>query len=220
MQSLGENEVYTLFLISRRKWFKELPSNYELLDYEVVKESSFEEFYSAVLRLIPQDCAYTSRGGKCIPKSAMAIYVDIIPKDIKKGVVKTIEKFIRILAFENDSSKFKGFCRIMLSNLQKSPSRKPYFLIDVDSKDNSLIEYITEQLRKYSVPVVWISETKGGYHIIARRDGKWMKDFYESIYPVLKNINNVEIKLEKSLLTPIPGSFQGGFPVKGVWNDV
>ncbi|ASJ16793.1 hypothetical protein A3L04_06740 [Thermococcus chitonophagus] len=212
---LKEEEVYTLFLMTRRKWFSRLSSNYELLDYKVLTEFDFKRFYRAVLRLVPQECAYIDvRTEECIPVSAMALYVDVIPRDIKKGVVKTLQDFINLLAFQENVGKLKKFNRVFLSNLQKSPGRKPYFIIDVDSKNTQLVDYIIEQLNNYSIPARWISETKGGFHIIVRRDGEWMRAFYKEVLPRL-NHENVEVKLEKSILTPIPGTLQAGFPVKG-----
>ncbi|MFA4662982.1 hypothetical protein [Pyrococcus kukulkanii] len=212
-----EGEVYTLFLMTRRKWFPKLSSNYELLNYKVLAEFNFKRFYRAVLRLIPQECAYVDvRTEECIPVSAMALYVDVIPRDIKKGVVKTLQDFINLLAFQDQENvnRLKKFNRIFLSNLQKSPGRKPYFIIDVDSKDTQLINYVIKQLNNYSIPVEWISETKGGFHVIVKRDGEWMETFYKEVLPKL-NHENVEVKLEKSILTPIPGTLQAGFPVKG-----
>ncbi len=105
----------------------------------------------------------------------------------------------------------------LFSSIHKSKSKSNYFILDVDKKDETLLKDIISKIKDNGVEdkfIRWVSETRGGYHIILDRNemtGKFIHFIINSYSNLLqKNV----IEFRKETMTPIPGLLQGGFEVK------
>jgi hypothetical protein len=99
----------------------------------------------------------------------------------------------------------------LFSAIHKNRSRGVYFVIDIDRKDEGLLDRIIVPLTDR---IKWISETHSGFHIIVEKN-------YEIgmiIYSKMVGIDCVEIL--KDPMTPIPGTIHGGFQVKGIRKEL
>jgi len=104
---------------------------------------------------------------------------------------------------------FKNFKTSWLSEIHRSNAgHPPYFQIDVDVKDEELLEKITRKVN----PVEAIIETKNGYHIIYKNERK-LKAVAHKEFGVFKP----DVEIQSEVMTPLPGTLQGGFKVKMIY---
>jgi len=152
---------------------------------------------------------------KVIPITSMVLYIDLAPK----STIKAFNLFNKdILQWFYQMSKDDGFDKSifrkmdirLFSAIHRSNARTPpYWIVDIDIKNMSLLKEI---YRIFDEDVVWISETRGGYHVIIHRNentGKLIHKLKE------KKIKDIEI-LNKDIMTVVPGTLQGGFEVREV----
>jgi len=209
---LKENECLLLLLAARKKYWSEIARSEEVLRREVIREKDWNIFYRKIKKMSYVEGIYTDKNGKEIPAEAMAMFIILDPKDVLKAW-NTLQKEMVDLLFQyvrGDTNALKQFKRIdvrWFSALHRSQSRKKYWLIDIDSKDEKLLNFVLE----YLTPV-WVSETKNGYHVIVPAN----EDAALTIFKdrVFDGVENIEI--HKEPMTPIPGCLQGGFLVKEV----
>ncbi|RLG94915.1 hypothetical protein DRO29_06140 [Candidatus Bathyarchaeota archaeon] len=209
---LKENECLLLLLAARKKYWPEIARSEEILRREVVREKDWNIFYRKVLKMSFVNNLYTDKDGKIIPKEALAMFIVLDPKDALKAW-NTLQKEMIDLLFQyakGDVNALKQFKRIdvrWFSALHRSQSRKKYWLIDIDCKDENLLNFVLDY-----VEPVWISETRGGYHIIVPANEEVAKTiFRDKIFDRYK-----DIEIHKEPMTPLPGTLQGGFVVREV----
>jgi len=103
---------------------------------------------------------------------------------------------------------------------QKNRGTKHYLDIDfdIDKDDFFLVEYLASELKKNGVRYYIIS-TKGGYHVLVDRH-----TLNYNFNDIIRNVNVMamnkygddrafEIIHNKNEMVPLPGTFQGGYPV-------
>mgnify|MGYP000507013891 CR=1 FL=1 len=232
LPELKDDEVLIAVLVSRKKYCPELTRSEEALAKLILKDSDKQYVYRKLKRFgYVEDVFVDYKTGNPVSHKCMAMYIDVQPMSAMKGF-KTFNAEIIDLIYQtmvNPSVKrdFRNLDTKLFSAINRSRSRKPYYIVDIDVKDEKLLNKILEVL---SEDAVWVSETRGGYHVIANNDNP-----YNRIYSkVNKKTNQREIidykthevifsEPESRLIeviyhqaqTPVPGSLQGGFVVKG-----
>jgi hypothetical protein len=99
----------------------------------------------------------------------------------------------------------------IFSAIHKSRGRCLYFIVDIDKKDEDILARITGLLNG---KIGWISETHGGYHVIVNKN-------YETGMIIYQNIVGMEyVEILKDAMTPLPGTFHGGFKVAGIRREL
>lgn len=203
---LDDSQALIMFLVARKK-YGGISRSEEMLMGQYYYGRGFDEFWSKLLRFDVPEEAYIDRGtNKPIPKSSMAIYVDLTPKNIVRGILNAYRDVFDMV-LSGDRSAAKRLNRIMFSSIHKTNSVKPaYIIIDVDNKAlyNKVMEYLADK----EIPVKWITETHGGYHIFVPK-GKWLGGFRRDELPT-----GVEVLRQNQ--TPVPGTMQGGVLVRGI----
>ena len=172
--------------------------------------------------------------GVDISNQALAIYITENPKSLLKAHTKTHRDVLdhMVHSYENGASDedLKYFQTIQgkfLSNLHKSTSAKMYMDIDIDSKESEYLESIIKLLGEMDVVPTCCIETRGGYHVIVRSDtlSKEQKGCiwkvsqkkelkFQAENSLGKKITKSYIEIFSDGMCPIPGTYQGGFPVK------
>lgn len=224
LSNLEEDEVALAILVSRKKYESALPRSNELLDYVILRGST-ERMFRKLKKFAYVEGVYTEDGYE-IPKNALALYVDVIPKSSRRASLKLISEELRLheefshLAYSGDASEMLrslwNFTKIrsrVFSCLARSPTKRldhKYLLIDLDKKSMSFLTRCLETINKHT-EVLWVTETRGGYHIITRFEGK--------LIPTLREMENVEFS-HKQAMTPLCGTLQGGFPIKRILRRV
>ena len=211
---LKENECLLILLIARKKYYPQLHKSEEVLAREVLRDNSWSKFKRKVKRISNVKEIYFDRDGNEIPEEAFGVYVLLDPRDTIYAWIKFQEETNKLFyqAFKGDNSAIHQFKKLDIrwfSALHRSTSRKIYWLIDVDTKDKNLLNFLTNSLED---SVVWISETKNGYHLIVLRNSESARILFRE--RVVEKVTDIEVL--KQPLTPIPGTLQGGNLVRPV----
>jgi len=207
---LKETECLLLMLSARKKYCTELARSEEILRREVIREKKWEVFLRKVKRLSYTEGLYVDKNGNPIPEHAFSIYVVLNPKDAVRAWF-TLQKEISDLTYQyvkGDRDALRQLKRIDIrwfSALHRTNSRKLYWIVDIDKKDKKLLRYVLD-----IVEPAWISETRGGYHLILPANKENAVIFTE------KEFRRPEIEVKKEPMTPLVGTLQGGHLVKNI----
>ena len=220
LKPLEDDEVYILLLNARKKWCPELSRSEEIMYRDLIRDNVLDGILRKIRRM---GCAskgtFVDRNtSKEIDIGCMALYILLDPRSTLKGYgefIGNINKWI-YESFKGESKNLEFYRRMdikLFSAIHKNRSKGIYFVIDIDKKDEDLLDRIIGPL---AGNIRWVSETHGGYHIVIDRS-------YETgmiIYPDMVGMEYVDIL--KDPTTPLPGTLHGGFKVVGIrrelWN--
>jgi len=210
---LQEDEVYIAMLAARKK-YGEVSTSQEMLDTLIMKDNSPEYILRKMRKFAHVSYVYRDKKTEnYIPPTAMVIYIDLSPKSTIKAYNILFNEYINELYNYTQNSDYpvENFRRInsrMFSAIARATSYKPYYIVDIDNKDEDLLQKVYDML---DIHVAWISETRGGYHLIVERNQNAGKILHTEII----DMTNVEVQ-SKQAMTPLPGTLQGSFPVKRI----
>lgn len=217
---LEDDEVYILLLNARKKWCPELSRSEEVMDRKLIRENDPDKILRKIKRISFVNGIFADRWtSEDIPIKALAVYCLLDPRSTLKGYgefISDINKWI-YESFVGESKNLDLYRRIdikLFSAIHKNRSRGLFFVIDIDKKDEAILDRVTDLLKGY---IRWISETHGGYHVIVSRNNETGTIIY-------KEITGMEyVEVLKDPMTPLPGTLQGGFNVRGIkrelWNS-
>lgn len=205
---LNDNEVLLFLLDARKKYFPEITSKDRMIQRKVLKKKEYTD------RLLYEICSVEDRymyEGGFIPKEAFVLYMVLNPCDIIKAYFKLQEDMNQLLyqVMKRDENALYNFKKVHVhwfSALHRSRAKLKYWLIDIDEKDEELLKYVLQ----FGFEVKWISETRGGYHIIIPVNDENGKILFRD--KVLSKLEKVELK--KNAMTPVVGTMQGGVLVR------
>ncbi len=218
LKPLVDDEVYLTLLNARKKYCSDISSSEEVLNREIIRNNDPQKILRKLKKISNVEDVYTDKNNNVIPSSALALYILIDPRstlkaytEFNKSINDWITEHLRTsnTMLEHNLSLYRRIDLKLFSAIHKSRSRSIYFIIDIDKKDESILNlYITPSIKPY---IVWISETHGGYHIILERNA-----ITGSYIHFLNSSPNEFIEILKEPMTPLPGSLQGDFLVKGI----
>lgn len=192
-----ENHLHLTFLCSRPKYDRRFKQN-------VISPKSFynktaDEFLELVRRYEVEYQTYTEKDIP-IPSSALVLYSTTNPRNGRKAGKKLITELID--ATFNDTDMFQHLQSRLTSAIMSSKETTNLLTIDIDDKN----EYGPVQafLQAEEIPVVATVETRGGYHILFSPNYKT-----KIVYDHLSSKHTIG-----DTFCPIPGTIQGGFPVR------
>lgn len=214
IKPLENDEVYLTLLCARKKYCNTITSSEEILSREIIRHNDVDKILRKFKKSSIVEDIYTDNSGNSIPKEAMALYILLDPRSTIKAYGefnRGINEWITTSLTTNkrDLDLYRRIDLKLFSAIHKSRSRALYFIIDIDKKDDALLNSIIIPLIKPHI--AWISETHGGYHVILERNnitGNYIHHLHQN------PIKDVELLREP--MTPIPGTLQGGFLVKEV----
>jgi hypothetical protein len=234
---LENDEVFVLQLQARRKYYP-IASHDPVTKRQFIRENGWIHFGDKVRQV------WTYAYGLCrnyntkattdgdqtevlfFPPQSYTLYVDLSPKSTVKGYIlfmkETTTKLLAKLNGDQDiDTNFRRSDVNLYSAIVRSNSRKPYMIIDIDTKDKLLLDTVIATL--HEIPshnevsnIAWISETHGGYHILLRiyKGAPYWKIINEEFPAQIKD-GTIEIKAGKTCMTPLVGTYQGGHLVRG-----
>jgi hypothetical protein len=211
---LKDHECLLLLLAARKKYCPTLARSEEVVAREVIRDNDWSKFKRKVKKITNVEGIYVDKNGNEIPKEAFALYILLDPRDAVYAWIKFQEETNKLFwqSYKNDKSALYQLKKLdvrWFSVLHRTPSRKLYWLIDVDGKNENLLDSLLKWLDDH---VIWVSETRGGYHIIVHCNHETQRIlFRERLTEKFK-----DVELHKQVLTPLPGTLQGGFAVRGV----
>jgi len=145
-----------------------------------------------------------------VPKEALVFYINPNPRDMKKAV-RTLGKKCWSLTEGNGSS----VVREAYSAVQQSRGTGSFLTIDVDGeglKKDTLFGKMSDILDDSGIEKCHIIETRGGYHLLI--DNKLITDSKVKSF-IIKELKREGLADKVGdMLSPMPGTIQGGFPVR------
>jgi len=216
---LKNDEVLIILLAARKKYFSKLTRSQEVVARSILRRNDAQYIIGKIKRLAVSGCFFDQ--DKPIPPKALVAYIDLNPKSTIKAFNHFAREVLSQLYIATTGNinynYFKKLDVKLFSAIHKSnTSDHPYWCIDIDQKNLAVLQGIITFINPENV--VWVSETRNGYHVIVRRNAETGEKLFRYGLPS-KLKENVELK--KEALTPIPGTLQGGFLVKPVnWREL
>jgi hypothetical protein len=215
---LEDDEVYILLLNTRKKYCKEeLSRSEEVLGRELVRDNDIPKIIRKIRKIACTDGVYVDRNTlKPVHANCMVLYMLLDPRSTLKGYgefISNVNKWI-YESFKGESN-LEFYRRIdtkLFSAIHKSRSRPLYRVIDIDKKDEGILDKVTSLLEGN---IRHIMETHGGYHITVDKNNETGRIIYEKI-----SGHMVDIEILDEPMNPLPGTLQGGFKVKGIRREL
>ena len=241
-QPLELNEVQFISLSARNKYLSEEQKQEirlggtQMLFKTVLREYNLRKFMAKVHQIDESSKYYYSLNDKEIPRECLCYYANINPsdtlkatKEFKQLLDEYDEETVRVAMSEKrDVTKFENIMRRytnlhnnLLTCYQNSRSRRVWVdfdldFIDIDKKDmaSDIIFLMNIFVNRWDS--VHIIDTRGGIHFLCKVSD-FNKEFNTNT--ILKALTDElgslckEIVLNKNEMIPIPGTYQGGYPV-------
>jgi len=217
MPPLEKDEVYLTMAQARRKYAEILLVGHDpVTAKKLLRTNNLETVIQKIRQLDAMaQQSYIKETELKIPLKAIVLFCDVNPKSMSQGFIKTMglftQELFKIKADSPDAwEAFRKLDLRLASNVHKSNSRILYLVLDVDVKDFLALVEID---KLFEENIKWISETRGGYHVILKHS----KEVAKTLYPRLMDSSLAErYDIDLARMTPIPGTIQGGFKVKRI----
>lgn len=234
LQPLKNDEVYIVILTARKKYCPTISSSLEVVSRDIIRNNDTNKIMRKLKKMSIVEGLYTDKNEDIIPNEAFTLYILPEPRSMLKAY-NEFNKDINQWNYENliksnivEDSNLELYRKLdlkLFSAIHRSKSKSKYFIIDIDKKDetllNNILYFIKAKENKedlgielqigylYTSNIAWISETRGGYHVILNRNDETGKIIHE-----IMNRKMEFVEFRKETMTPIPGTLQGGFVVK------
>jgi len=230
LHPLKDDEVYIVVLTARKKYCPTISSSMEVVTRDIIRSNDTNKILRKLRKMSIVENLYTDKNGDIIPIEAFSLYLLPEPRSMLKAYnefIKNINEwsYNNLVGDNKDLELYRKLDVKLFSAIHKSKSKSNYFILDVDRKNEELLNNILNQIKTkdlsedigsslqwqhpLSSSISWISETHGGYHIILDRNeitGKFIHEFMNKHVP--------DVEFRKETMTPIVGCLQGGFVVK------
>lgn len=198
LPELNQNEKYYLSLFARKKY---CPNLIKSNDKTQLKRflATKENMYDKITQLELPVSRWKLRDMSA-PQDSLVLYIHPNPRDMKKATEMMGKKCWELMNNNNFNIHAEA-----LSCIQKSSSTKRFVTFDIDSKEADL-DFLKTLDIEYRV-----IETRGGYHVLVVPNKKKIKsNWYQSITSHYTGF----IDNTGDLMSPVPGTIQGGFTPK------
>lgn len=214
--------VYPIWMVARKKYNignVGITRSEEMITRTFLHHNKYEEMIRRIRRFeVPEECYIDRNTGDIIPFTNYATYIDLTPKSMARALVGfSADVMNEIWEVTNDADRvrrLRNIDKLLFSKVHKTnATRKPYKIVDVD--DKSLYEKVRKLVQYYDIPIEWITETHGGYHILIP-SGRHLETFYKTFVPLAQNEFGDKVEILNDPMTPICGTYQGGFLTRPV----
>lgn len=220
LTGLEDDEVFLLLLNTRKKYCPdELSRSEEVLGREIIRDNNVNKIIRKIKKISCTDDVYVDRNTLMpVSTNCMALYILLDPRSTLKGYsefISDMNKWIyESFKGEPNLELYRRMDVKLFSAIHRNRSRALYWVIDIDKKDEEILDKITSLLEGN---IRHIMETRGGYHITVDRNNNTGKVIHEKIRGYIEYV-----EVLKDPMNPIAGTLQGGFEVKGIrkelWN--
>ena len=204
----------------------------EMFERKLVRTNNWNKFLRTVKKFETNEQAYTTKTGIPIPSKALVCYFNINPSNCLKAYndfSKTMNDYLFELGnlaisggdTENIMYRLNKQPTLLMNAYQKATGTKHWLDLDMDINKNFLpyIRKIVSQIKDRKGRG-YIIDTKSGFHLLISKDTKFSRDFNPKtiVEDALKvasssKYETKEIIQNSNQMIPLPGCFQGNYPV-------
>lgn len=136
-----------------------------------------------------------------VPQEALALYISPNPRNLWKATTGSLVKLAHMIQTANKNANPHSE---VMSEIQRTCSRKVWVTFDVDTKDEGVIPLVNDAVGDINARL--ILETRGGYHVLVSPD-KVPDTHRKSWHKKIAAISDIT----GDSMIPVPGTYQGGF---------
>ena len=221
-----KDNTFLFCIAARKKYLKEndeckLSNGADIIERKTIDKDDFNRFKFRLSNLYTSE--YLDLNDNIIPDYAKVIYVQLNPVNLKSAYCNYLKS---VMEFNTEIINSTGkpltshtMTNLWYTSLQTEHSNKIWFDFDLDLLDAMSLykdifkdELIQDFKQRFPLSVIHILTTRGGYHLLVKKENM-NKDFNpEVILSYLQKYNKYcsEIKMCKSNFIPCPGTHQGG----------
>lgn len=207
---LGPNEKLYGCLFARKKYDPELIKSNDKTQLSRFL-SSKELFIPRLKQLEVKEGAYSLKN-RTVRNESLVVYAMPNPRDMVQASWATIERLQKCI--KHKAERFNPV-QETISAAQKSKGNQIYVTLDLDNKDMlaKLLKVMCLNEAQHLDKQYYVIETRGGYHILVN---KFIFKDVKDCRPIdwYKRIKELGVDNIGDMLSPVPGTYQGGFPVK------
>lgn len=239
MPPLKETEVYFISLSARNKYLTEEERKHyelgrtEMFEKSIIRRKEWDRFIRLIRKFECDTRGYTTKNHMPIPAKSLVCYLNVNPSDSFKalsnfqGLIHEYYTEMSALLTQPNRNTENFFNRInkidnnLMTMYQQATGTRHYMDIDFDfeEKQPHIIEPITDYLKDKGIEEHYWIDTKSGYHLLINRNqlkfnpNDIIKFCFKQIGEESKD-GVKEITLNKNEMIPLPGTYQGQYPVK------
>jgi hypothetical protein len=212
LPELQDNECYYLCLFARSKYAKNEDGSNKFPHIKTDKSQlkrfiAYKKEYiiDKIRHLEVKLGAYKTKDGADVPQEALALYINVSPRDQYGAMFILMRKLIDI---QESSGKNFNIHAEALSAIQKSGKKKKFFDFDLYGEGMELKVSQSLDYTKINKECLNFLKTRGGMHIIVELS-KIAPEFKNTWYKYMTS--NFEVDIKGDNMIPVPGTYQGGF---------
>jgi ribosomal protein S10 len=216
LPELEKDEVFIILAFARKKYNPKVKDEW-LFHRDIIRNNDVDEIIRKIRRSAYFDNTFIDfKTEEPIPMDAFVYYIDLSPKSTIKAwnlfSKETNARIYQILQNPEEVIHMRKLKNNLMSAIHRSNSRKPYILLDIDTKDEKMLKQVCKIVGKWE----WISETRGGYHVIVKKTREMSTKIYKNIIAPMR----VLVEIKSDVMTPVVGTLQGGWEVKKKFVDI
>lgn len=195
------HEQYYFTLFSRKKYAPENPAC--AYDKTQLKRGTAtkDRLYYKLRQLECPLGSYTGAKDLPVPQEALAAYISINPRDLYRSHLRGIKALAEQLEKHTPDSIGNPH-QEMMNMIQTTRGRTRYHVFDLDTKEPGAMDTVRNIVNDQCAFI----ETNGGYHAMIPNNAVHKIIENRQWYVKIKELADVS----GDMLTPIPGTYQGG----------
>lgn len=194
-----QDSIHQIFVAARSKYNK----NVQFKTAHVANYSFFDVSIDKFINFIKKCEVSVGIYGSNLPTDCFAVYCTT---NARKGKIAAKNFITNCLdsMFSGDEKIFNNMHEKLTGTIMASKEKTVFTTIDIDSKED--YKKVKDYLKSKEIKPAAIVETRGGYHVLIKTD--------ENLGDIYKTFSSIHTMGDT--FCPIPGTLQGGFPVKFV----
>lgn len=213
---LNEDDIWFLSASARNKYLNQAErekyklGGTEMFGRKLFYPSNFERYLSTIRQIATGMKTRLTNSNLHYPPHCLVIYQNICPSSTKKAMCSLLKDFANLIS-NNNTKAYKSLHSKTMAEICKSKSSASKWLdIDFDVKDNDLAKKFADDIYNVGCRFIQI-KTRGGYHFLVKKDST------NKLFTIVKKYDEMrrgEVIFNKNAMVPLPGTSQGGFPVR------